>query len=275
MWQAMLAGGYLQVDETPVRVLDPEVQGKAARGYLWFYAVPGGDVILEFDSSRGQEPVRRRLANFIGTIQTDGYQVYDAVSRQQPGIQRIGCLAHARRHIHQAVRENLTAAVWFIMRIRQLYRIEDRIRSLPPAERYAQRQIEAPGIWAAMRTRAEELMPQLLPKSTLGKALHYFLNEHDALTGYLRDGRLEIDNNLVENAIRPTAIGKKRWLFLGHPDAAWRSAVIYSILISCRRRGINPLEYLTDVLARAPGLTSNQFMPLLPGNWKPALLHPG
>ena len=126
-----------------------------------------------------------------------------------------------------------------------------------------------------MKTRAEELKPQLLPKSTLGKALHYFLNEYDALTGYLRDGRFEIDNNLIENAIRPTAVGRKRWLFLGHPDAAWRNAVIFSILVSCRRRGINPLDYLTDVLARAPGLKANQFTPLLPGNWKPKPLDPG
>src|SRR5438128_2563677 len=95
-------------------------------------------------------------------------------------------------------------------------------------------------------------------KSTLGKALNYFLNEYDALTGYLRDGRFEIDNNLVENAIRPTAVGRKRWLSIGHPDAGWRSAVIYSILLSCRRRGINPQDYLTDILRRLPTQKINQ-----------------
>jgi len=89
-----------------------------------------------------------------------------------------------------------------------------------------------------------------VPKSTLGQAVNYFLNDYDALVGYLKDGRLEIDNNLVENDIRPAAVGRKRWLFIGHPDAGWRSAVIYSILGSCRRRGLNPHEYLTDVLAR-------------------------
>ena len=114
MWTAMKAGGYLQVDETPVRVLDPEVKGKAARGYLWFYAVPGGDVILEFDRSRGQEPVRRCLQDFVGTIQTDAYEVYDALCRQKPTLERIGCLAHARRYLYEAVRENLSMAVWFI-----------------------------------------------------------------------------------------------------------------------------------------------------------------
>ena len=114
-----------------------------------------------------------------------------------------------------------------------------------------------------------KLQPTLLPQSTLGKALNYFLHEYDALTGYLRDGRFEIDNNLVENAIRPTAVGRKRWLFLGHPRAGWRSAVIYSMIGSCWRRGLNPQEYLTDVLRRLPGLKTHQLEPLLPGNWKP------
>jgi hypothetical protein len=103
----------------------------------------------------------------------------------------------------------------------------------------------------------------------MGSALRYFLDEYDALLGYLRDGRFQIDNNLIENAIRPTAVGRKRWLFIGHPDAGWRSAVIYSILVSCRRRSINPQDYLTDVLRRLPGHKINRIEELLPGNWKP------
>lgn len=99
--------------------------------------------------------------------------------------------------------------------------------------------------------------------------MNYFLNEYQALTGYLRDGRFQIDNNLVENAIRPAAVGRRRWLFIGHPQAGWRSAVIYSILISCRRRGLNPEEYLTDVLGRLPSTKINQIHELLPGQWKP------
>jgi transposase len=265
-WKTMLAGGYLQVDETPVRVLDPEVKGKAARGFLWFYAVPGGDVVLEFDRRRGQEPVRRRLQDFVGTIQTDAYEVYDALRRRQPTLQRIGCLAHARRYLYQAVRENLSVAVWFISQIRSLYRIEDEIRGLPPAERHARRQERAPALWDTLKAKAQELQPTLLPQSTLGKALNYFLNEYDALTGYLRDGR---DNNLVENAIRPMAVGRKRWLFLGHPQAGWRSAVIYSMMGSCRRRGLNPQEYLTDVLGRLPSTKITQIQELLPAHWKP------
>ncbi len=269
MWQKMLATGYLQVDETPVQVLDPEVRGKTSRGYLWFYAVPGGDVLLDFDSSRGLEPVRERLSGFSGTIQTDAYEVYESLSRRQPAIHRIGCLAHARRYMYKALQESFPDAAWFIAQMRLLYRIEDEIRTLGPDQRFARRQQEAPAIWNRLKSKAEELRPALLPKSTLGKAVGYFLNDYDALTGYLLDGRFELDNNLIENSIRPTAVGRKRWLFIGHPDAGWRSAVIYSILVSCRRRAINPHDYLTDILARLPSIKINQLDSLLPANWKP------
>jgi transposase len=270
MWRPMLSGGYLQVDETPVRVLDPEVEGKAARGYLWFYAVPGGDVILEFDRSRSMGPVRKRLADFQGDIQTDAYLVYKSLVAQTPTLKRLGCLAHARRKLYDALRENLPDAVWFIAQIRDLYRIEDQVRGLKPAERRAARlESGAPKIWKGMKDKARELLPRFLPKSTIAVALNYFLKDYKALTRYLKNGRFEIDNNLVENAIRPTAVGRKRWLFIGHPDAAWRSAVIYSILISCRRRGINPQDYLTDVLGRLPGMNINQIETILPAKWKP------
>jgi len=268
MWQAMLAGGYLQVDETPVKVLDPEVEGKAARGFLWFYAVPGGDVILVFDPSRGQQPVRDRLKDFAGTIQTDAYEVYEALRKRQPGLQRIGCLAHARRRFYAAARENLADAVWFISQIGRLYQIEDEIRELSPEERYRIRRERAPAIWQSLKLRAGELAPRYLPKSTLGSAVRYFTNEYGALIGYLQDGRYEIDNNLVENAIRPTAVGRRRWLFIGHPDAGWRSAVLYSIVGSCRRRGINPQDYLTDILGRLPEAKASCLTELLPANWK-------
>lgn len=267
----MQASGYMQVDETPVKVLDPEVKGKAARGYLWFYAVPGGDVLLEFDPSCSLEPVRRRLTGFAGTIQTDAYEVYEALGRRESAIERIGCLAHARRYFYKALQENLAEAVWFIVQIRSLDRIEEKIRALSPSERHALRQQQAPEIWNALKTKAQQIQPTLLPKSTLGKAMNYCLNEYGALTGYLRDGRFQIDNSLVENAIRPMAVGRKRGLFIGHPDAGWRSAVIYSILGSCRPRDINPQAYLTDVLRRLPTQKINQIDSLLPANWKPAV----
>lgn len=270
MWENMKQSGYLQIDETPVKVLDPEVQGKAAQGYLWFYSEPGGDVILEYCDSRGHQAPLERLHGFTGTIQADGYDVYALLERKLPGVRRNGCLAHSRRRFYKALQESSTDAVWFIAQIRRLYQIEAELRNAPAQERQQVRRLKAPEIWKALKHRAEELRPKLLPKSTLGGAIRYFLNEYTALVGYLRDGRFQIDQNLVENSIRPTAVGRRRWLFLGHPDAGWRSAVIYSILGSCRRRGINPLKYLTDVLTRLPAMTTRQIDNILPENWKPS-----
>lgn len=272
IWEQLKAGDYMQIDETPVKVLDPEVKGKAATGYLWFYSVPGGDALLDFTMSRGQEAPRKRLQGFQGTIQTDAYEVYNVLKRERPKtLKRIGCLAHGRRKFYQAVAESSHDAIWFIGQIRLLYRLEDELRGVSPAERKAARLKKAPPIWRAMKQRAERLraVPTFLPQSTLGKAVRYFLNDYTAMVGYLRDGRFEIDNNLVENDVRPEAVGRRRWLFIGHPDAGWRSAVIYTIILSCRRRGINPQEYLTDVLARLPSMTSSQVKELLPGCWKP------
>jgi transposase len=268
MWEQMKQGGYLQIDETPVKVLDPEVKGKAAHGFLWFYSVPGADVVLEYCDSRGHQAPLERLRGFAGTIQADGYDVYQLLERKLPGVRRNGCLAHSRRRFYKALKEAATEAIWFIAQIRRLYQIEAEVRNATAKERKAVRREKAPEIWRALKKRAHELRPKFLPRSTMGNALSYFLNEYTALVGYLRDGRFEIDQNLVENSIRPTAVGRRRWLFLGHPDAGWRSAVIYSILVSCRRRGINPVDYLTDVLGKLPGMMMSRIDALLPANWK-------
>jgi transposase len=272
IWEELKAGDYLQIDESPVKVLDPEVKGKAAQGYLWFYSRPGGYVLLEFHQSRGRDGPRERLRGFRGTMQTDGYELYDALRKEQPRtLKRIGCVSHARRKFYKALLESCSEALWFIGQMRQLYRLERELKDASPAERRKGRLQKAPAIWLAMKRRAEAIRanPRVLPQSTLGKAVRYLLNEYTALIGYLRDGRFEIDSNLVENDVRPSAVGKKRWLFIGHPDAGWRSAVIYTIIQSCRRYRINPQEYLTDVLGRLPSMTTSQVPELLPSRWKP------
>jgi transposase len=272
IWEELKAGDYLQIDESPVKVLDPEVKGKAAQGYLWFYSRPGGYVFLEFHQSRGRDGPRERLRGFRGTMQTDGYDLYDALRKEQPRqLKRIGCVSHARRKFYKALLESCSEALWFIGQMRQLYRLERELKDASPAERRQGRLQKAPAIWLAMKRRAEVLRadPRVLPQSTLGKAVRYLINEYTALVGYLRDGRFEIDSNLVENDVRPSAVGKKRWLFIGHPDAGWRSAVIYTIIQSCRRYGINPQEYLTDVLGRLPSTTNHQVKEMLPDRWKP------
>jgi transposase len=273
LWRLMFARmkrtAYLQVDETPVKVLDPEVPGKCARGYLWFYAVPGGDVFLDFQGTRGRAAPHAQLADFSGTIQTDAYEVYDSLKKVIPQLQRIGCAAHSRRKFYRALKDGDRRAIAFIAQFRKLYALERQAQELTPESRHQLRQEQAAPIWAEMRQQALTLQPQLLPQSSLAKAVNYLINEYEALIGYLACSSYRIDNNLVENSIRVPAVGRRRWLFIGHPDAGERSAVIYSFIVSCRRRGINPEEYLTDILQRLPAMNITQIEELLPEHWKP------
>jgi hypothetical protein len=160
--------------------------------------------------------------------------------------------------------------------IAPLYGIEKVAREsgLSPEARKDLRNQHAPAMLDRLHRRLLELNPArvgspVLPKSPLGKAIRYTLGQWEALVRYLEDGRYEIDTNLVENAIRPSCVGKRNWLFIGHPDAGWRSAVIYSLVITARRYRLDPAAWLSDVLRRIPTCTQANLPELLPGNWKP------
>jgi len=271
MKNELLAGDYLQVDETPVRVLDPEVKGQSVKGYLWVAGRPGGDVIFEFHPGRGKEYAQELLGDFRGYLQRDGYGVYGSLTQvPESGLKACACLAHVRRKFVDALLDEPTEAQWFVDQIRKLYRIEAHARSegLRAEQRYLLRQELAPAIWTDIKSRLDQVGPTVLPQSPLGKAIKYAVGEWQPLQTYLQDGRLEIDNNLTENAIRPSAIGKKNYLFIGHPQAGWRSAVIYSVIVSCRRRGIDSWSYLKDLFTRLPGATNQQIAEFVPARWK-------
>ena len=272
MKATLLAGDYVQVDETPVRVQDPDVAGKCATGWLWVLGKPGGDVIFEFHPSRGKACAQALLGNYQGYLQRDGYGVYGSLAKDQPGLIPVGCWAHARRKMVEALEDAEPEAAPLVDELRKLYWIERHAReeALSAEQRHQLRNEKARPILAALHPRLEVVREKTLPQSPLGKAVRYSLNEWAALTRYLEDGRLEIDNNLTENAIRPSAVGKRNWLFIGHPEAGWRAAVIYSLTVSCQRRGIEPWEYLRDVLRRLPSLKQSELHTLLPANWKPA-----
>ena len=272
MKRELLAGDYLQVDETPVRVLDPEVKGKCALGYLWVEGRPGSDVVFEFHPGRGKGFAQELVGDFKGYLQRDGYGVYGALAADRPGLIGVGCWSHARRKFVDALEERPGPAEEVVSEIRKLYLVERHARDacLAPAERLALRKKISAPLLTALKPRLVTLQEASLPQSPLGKAARYALGEWESLTRYLADGRLEIDNNLTENAIRPSAVGKKNWLFIGHPEAGWRSATIYSVIVSCRRRGIDPWAYLCDVLTRLPSMKQSELTTVLPRNWKPA-----
>jgi transposase len=269
MKAGLVAGDYLQVDETPIRYLDPDVKGKSQQGWLWTYSHPQGDVVFEWNISRSREGPRAFLKEFKGKLQTDGYGVYESLARERGGeLILIGCLAHVRRGIHEALGEG-RAAAWLVGQIGLLYAVEKSLReqTAGPNLRAAVRAWQSRPILARLRRALEIVRRRVLPKSLLGQAIDYTLSRWEALTRYVEDGRLEIDNNLCENAIRPTAVGKKNFLFVGHPEAGQRSAVIYSVLGSCRRHGINPAEYLQDVFERLPKAKTSEIKSLTPAAW--------
>jgi transposase len=275
MKHQLLQGDYVQADETPVRVQDPDVVGKCATGWLWVLSVPGSDVIFEFHPGRNKEFAQALLGGFKGYLQCDGYGVYGSLAEDQRALLRVGCWAHARRKFVDALEEQPNEVKPIVDELRKLYLVERHARDqcLTAEQRLVIRQESSLPVLEALRPALEALREKVLPQSLAGKAARYGLAEWEPLTRYLTDGRLEIDNNLTENAIRPSAIGKKNWLFIGHPQAGWRSAVIYSIVVSCRRRGIEPWTYLRDVLTRLPGMKQSELPALLPANWKPALIN--
>jgi transposase len=269
MKSGLISGHYLQADETPIRYLDPDVKGKSQQGWLWTYRHPHGDVVFEWNVSRSREGPRQFLKDFKGKLQTDGFGVYESLARERNGeLVLIGCWAHVRRGFHEALGEGRGAA-WIVGQIGQLYAVEKTLREhkAGPALRAAVRIWQSRPVLARLRKALEVIRRRVLPKSLLGQAIDYTLSRWEALTRYLDDGHLEIDNNLVENAIRPTALGKKNFLFIGHPGAGQRSAVIYSILGSCRRLGINPAEYLQDIFERLPKAKTSEIKSLTPSAW--------
>ena len=269
--KSLLAGNYLQADETPIRYLDPDLPGKSQTGYLWTYARPGAEVIFEWKTSRGREGPEVFLKSFSGRLQTDGYGVYASLAKIRPDIELLGCMAHCRRKFHEALEEDRRAA-WVVRQIGHLYALEKRLRQnrAGPALRQADRSAQARAVLNRIERGLRLLEKKVLPKSLMGVAIHYALEQWPLLSRYAECGQAEIDNNLVENVIRPTAIGKKNFLFIGHPDAGWRSAVIYSVIGSCRRLGIDPHAYLQDVLRRLPEMKIDDIHQVTPREWAKA-----
>jgi transposase len=274
----VLGGGYVQVDETPIEYLAPG-HGQTKLGYLWTCARPGGDTVFTWHTSRAAACLESIIpSGFRGTLQTDGYSAYPAFVRahnSRAGVEAItlaGCWAHARRAIHQARESAPRIVAWLLRQIAHLYQIEDRLRQhrAGPDLCQAVRAAQSAMILRRIRAALLRIRPQHLPQSAPGKAISYTLDQWPALEAFLRDGRIAIDNNRVENAIRPTAVGKKNWLFIGEAEAGHRGAILYTIVESCRRRGIDPQAYLRDVLTRLPKMTTSQIPEVTPEAWSKA-----
>ncbi len=270
MKEEICTSGYLQADETCIKYIEPGT-GRAQSGYLWVYHAPNTGVIFEWHRGRGAECLRSMLKDFSGDLQCDGYQAYRSfnLSREEEKRYRMyACWAHVRRYFFNAKNDSLLAAE-ILMKIKALYRIETSLREekASPKQRAVKRSAESKDILADMHSSLEKAQCNHLPQSLTGKAISYTLNLWDDLTGYIDVGHVEIDNNLVENCIRPTAIGKKNWMFFGSPDSGQYSAAIFSILETCRKLGVDQELYLHDVLSQLPNITAEKARDLTPARW--------
>ncbi len=251
-WKAILGSRYLQVDETPVKMLKPDKQG-----YLWTYFAPlvgQGLVVFEASLTRSGEVAKKRLASFNGLLQTDAYNGYQSL-RSRDGIIPCGCLSHARRKFKEVITASGDMngiAAQMVERLKPLYQLEERMRKndYPIRARKKLRQTIAKPLLKAIYAWLNQLAPLVPPKSKLGQAIAYTLNQWPYLTQYLRHGWAQIDTNWVENQIRPIAVGKKNFLFMGHEDSATIHALFYSLVLSAVLNKINPRLYLNFLLTQ-------------------------
>jgi len=271
MHRELLNGDYVMADETPVRCNDPdERRGGTTQGWLWVLSRPGGNAVFDWRLSRRHGELTSLLAGFRGVLHSDGYEAYASFARANPAVIWAGCWAHARRQFHEAQAESPKAVRVVLKLIARLYRLEREWdeAAVTPAERARLRTKRFARSLAWLRQLALTTRDRVLPRSLLGQACTYLLGHWDPLLAHLRYGQTKLDTNSVENSIRPTKLGAKNWMFIGHPDAGQRSAIIYSVVVSCQRHGKDPFAYLRDVLRRLPSMTNRDDLgPLLPNNW--------
>lgn len=261
----VLSSSYIQADETPIKVLDEDKKGSTHRGFYWVYHSPEKKLVLfDYRPGRGREGPEDILKNYEGYLQTDAYSAYDSFDTEK--IKLLHCMAHARRMFEKALDNDQVRANHALFKIQSLYAIERYLREnkINVDEKLKLRQQDALPILTELHQWMKEEIIKVTPQSLIGKAIAYSLSRWDKLSLYASDGRLEIDNNLIENSIRPVAIGRKNYLFAGSHDAAQRAAVIYSLLGTCKKNNIEPFGWVKNTIAKIADHKANRLFELLP-----------
>jgi transposase len=256
-------------DDTPVAMLETGL-GRTKTARLWVYVGGCGSPhrFFDFTEDRKRDRPLAILAHYNGFVQADAYSGYDELFRRNSNVIEVGCWAHARRGFDEAQDSAVVQCSELLVRIGQLYKIEQNIRDKRPEDRLSVRQRESLPLLDALYKRFDEMGTKALPASIFGKALGYVHNQRKALYQFTMDGRLEIDNNTAENAIRPLALGRKNWLFAGSARGGKACAIAFSLLQSAKAVGINPYDYLHDIYNRFMSHPVNRLHELLPAEWK-------
>ncbi|MDM1465432.1 IS66 family transposase, partial [Myroides odoratimimus] len=262
--------GYLQVDETTIKVLDEKKKDKSHLGYYWVYHAPISKLVMfNYSPTRASSAALPVLENFKGYLQTDGYSGYKAYGNKSD-VTHLGCWAHARREFERALDNDKIRAQHVLVEIQKLYAVEKKAKeqNLAPDQIKELRLKESLLIINELGKYMFIQMKLTLPKSQIGKALAYSQTRWDNLSAYLYNGNLQIDNNLVENVIRPVALGRKNYLFTGSHDAAQRAAMAYTFFANCKKHDVNPYQWLKYVLENIQSINHKNITDLYPHNYK-------
>ena len=263
---------YLQMNETPIKVME-DAKGKCHIGYFWVVYDPvTRSPLYHYHPSRSQEAPKDLLQRFAGHLQCDGYAVYETLKKKYlPDLTLVNCLAHIRRYFVEAMTNDEERSREAIALIRAMYAIEDQARTLQldADHRLEYRKEHLKPLFDTFEQWLDLHIYQVTPASPIGKAIAYAKSHWINMQPILADGRIEIDNNLVENIIRPSALGRKNYLFLGTHESGKRTAWVYSFFLACKQHNINPEVWMTDVFNRFLDTKPSQYINLFPQYWKP------
>lgn len=265
----VLNTNYLNADETTIKVLDKNKKGTTHQGYYWvYYDTQRKLALFDYQPGRGALYPRAMLHNFKGYLQTDGYDAYETFDKIE-GVTTLCCWAHARRKFFEALEYDKYYGQMLLGQVQSLYKIEDWCRDhhYTPEQTKAYRHQYAVPILENMHDNLQIFLTKTLPKSPLGKAITYTLKRWEKLCVYTTNGILQIDNNLVENSIRPVALGRKNYLFAGSHERAQDAAMLYSLFATCRLHNINPEQWLTHLFNNINSTPKENLYLLLPKNY--------
>ena len=260
------ASSYIMADETGIKVLDKDHDNGIQQGYYWVYRdVENKLIVFDYQDTRGGSAPINMLKNYKGFLQTDGYGVYDKYDKQN-GVTLIHCMAHARRYFEKALDNDKARAEYVLQKIQLLYTVERFCKEQKHSyqQRYNERQIKSLPLLLELKQWLQNNINQVTPQSLIGKAIAYTFSRWDKLCTYAHHGQLEIDNNPVENAIRPVALGRKNYLFAGSHQAAQRAAIVYSLIATCKANNREPYAWLKNTLHTINDCKANKLYQLLP-----------
>ena len=260
--EKILKSQYIQADESPIKVQDSDKKGKTHQGYQWVYHSPHLKLVLfNYRKGRGMHGPKEFLSLYEGILQCDGYTVYDKIGKSK-SVTLAGCSAHLRRKYVESLNSDKSRATIAINLFKKIY--EQEVKAKESEDRKAYREENIRPLYVQLRKWVDEQSMKVLPKSPIGKAMSYTVSQWDKIMNIFKDGRIELDNNLIENKIRPLALGRKNYMFAGSHAAAQRIAMMYSFMTSCKANDVNPsiwLKFVLDNIGQTSIQNLDQFLP--------------